>query len=78
MKTLRLTPWQFVALTAIIILGAQLPMFVLAASIDNDEAAKSALGWIVSAVFTGLILIIAKIWLGFKGKSESMFPKEDD
>ncbi len=43
--------WQLIAFWAIAVCGAQLPMYVLAASIDNDEHAKSALGWLTSAVF---------------------------
>ena len=48
---------QVLILYAIGVVGAQLPMFILAASIDNDEAAKSLLGWLFSAVFCGALLI---------------------
>lgn len=48
---MKFTAWQLIVLIRIVVLGAQLPMFALANSIDNDEAAKSCLGVMVSAVF---------------------------
>lgn len=51
---MKLTGKQFLLLCAILVIGAQAPMFALASSIDNDEAAKSALGIIAAAVFTGV------------------------
>jgi len=50
---MKITPWQLIALIAVVVAGAQLPMFALASSIDNDEAAKSTLGILVSAVIGG-------------------------
>ena len=50
--------WQLIAFWAVTVLGAQLPMYVLAKSIDNDEHAKSALGWITSAVFATIAVSI--------------------
>ena len=64
--------WQVLAFWAITVLGAQLPMYVLAASIDNDEHAKASLGWLLSAVFltlaAGVLFVMATgrfpSWLG--------------
>ena len=64
--------WQLIAFWAIAVLGAQLPMYVLAASIDNDEHAKSALGWLTSAVFATIaasvlyVLVSGRLpqWMG--------------
>lgn len=63
---MKLDGWQLVALVAVVVLGAQLPMFCLAQSIDNDEAAKSALGVLGSGVLSGAFLLIAKIKSGAK------------
>ena len=61
---MQFTSWQIVALVAIVVIGSQLPMFALANSIDNDEAAKASLGTLAATVgsmtFVLVKLLVAK------------------
>ena len=61
-------PWQIIILVAVVFVGAQLPMYALASSIDNDEYAKTMLGALITAVFVGGLGSVLKILTTKKGK----------
>jgi len=58
------TPWQIIALVTVVATAAQSPMFALASKIDDDEKAKSALGYLAAAVFTGIFAFVLKMIKG--------------
>jgi len=77
--------WHLLLFWAIAVLGAQLPMFVLAQSIDEDEQAKACFGWVISALFASIAgavlyaMITGKLpGLGRLYGSNEKKPKETD
>ena len=58
---MKFTAWQVITLIGIVIAGAQLPMFALAANIDNDEAAKSALGIVSGGSLAAIAIAVVRL-----------------